>query len=190
MKRQSTVLINRTSKGKFLVVEQCGGSLLWFHWMEGRCWFVKLISCLYMDKNRKNNIWWHHLSRVVDRHCFDVDPDPDRTFHFVTHPRSGTRSYPKLTHVGKSDFVNTFLRYLLQCQFIVFLTVVRLLKLAEKRSSFVFTFGWNGSWMPISDLIRGPPPPPELVQHFVYRGSTIHIGARALHVLNLIWFWQ
>ncbi len=35
-----------------------------------------------------------------------------------------------------------------------------------------------------SEGSRGPP---ELVQHFVYRRGVL-IGARALHVLNLIWF--
>ncbi len=36
------------------------------------------------------------------------------------------------------------------------------------------------------ELTRGPP---ELVQHFVYIGGA-HIGARALPILNLIWFGQ
>jgi hypothetical protein len=35
-----------------------------------------------------------------------------------------------------------------------------------------------------NELTRGPP---ELVQQFRLQGG-IHIGARALHVLNLIWF--
>ncbi len=34
-----------------------------------------------------------------------------------------------------------------------------------------------------TELTRGPP---ELVQHFRIEG--VHIGPRALHVLNLIWF--
>ncbi len=36
---------------------------------------------------------------------------------------------------------------------------------------------------PSDELIRGPP---ELVQHFRLQGG-VHIGAIALHVLNLIW---
>jgi hypothetical protein len=35
-----------------------------------------------------------------------------------------------------------------------------------------------------NELTRGPP---ELVQHVLLKGGA-HIGARALHVLNLIWF--
>ncbi len=35
-----------------------------------------------------------------------------------------------------------------------------------------------------NELTRGPP---ELVQHFRFIGG-VHIGARALHVLNLMWF--
>jgi hypothetical protein len=42
----------------------------------------------------------------------------------------------------------------------------------------------SGSRAHSKELTRRPP---ELLQHFSYIGG-VHIGARALHVLNFIWF--
>jgi hypothetical protein len=34
-------------------------------------------------------IRWLFITSVVDRHRFDVDPDPDTTFHFDADPDPG-----------------------------------------------------------------------------------------------------
>jgi hypothetical protein len=46
---------------------------------------------------------------VLNRHRFDVDPDPYQTFHFDADPDLDLDPTPSFTHVEKSEFFFTFI---------------------------------------------------------------------------------